>query len=100
MTNAKSWKVSFLRQLVLTGDARLAAAALHIPYADVCRRRLRDREFAGLCEAALNMRVRWLELRRRFPDIGGEPAALASSAVALPPLCCAESPSPPSERED
>jgi hypothetical protein len=64
MEKSKSWKIPFLRQLVLTGDARRAAAALEIPYADVCRRRLGDREFGGLWEAALNMRVRWLELRR------------------------------------
>jgi hypothetical protein len=75
MAKSKRWKIPFLRQLVITGDARLAAAALHIPHADLCRRRLRDREFGGLWEAALNMRGHWLELRRPYPDLGGGPAS-------------------------
>ena len=62
------WTLPFLRQLVLTGDAPLAAQRSNVSYARVCRRRLQKREFAGLWEAALNMRAHWLELRRRFPD--------------------------------
>lgn len=63
------WTMAFLRELTRTGDARLAAERCGLDYSEVCRRQLRERDFAGLCVAALNMRVRWLELRRRFPDV-------------------------------
>jgi hypothetical protein len=67
------WTLSFLRQLTLTGNARLAAERAGLDYTMVCGRRLREREFAGLWEAALNMRVHWLEWHRRFPsEMGGD----------------------------
>jgi hypothetical protein len=74
MARRPKWALNFLRQLVLTGDPRLAAEAAGVAYADVCRRRLSDWDFAGMWRAALNMRVRWLELQRRYPDIGRRPA--------------------------
>jgi hypothetical protein len=68
MANPDNSTLTFLRKLALTGNARVAAEAVGVPFAEICRRRLRDAEFAGLWVAALNMRERWLELKRRFPN--------------------------------
>jgi hypothetical protein len=72
MANPDNSTLTFLRRLAFTGNARIAAEAVGVPFADICRRRLQDQEFAGLWVAALNMRERWLELKRRFPNRSGE----------------------------
>lgn len=58
MTNSKRrpWTGSFLRELVMTGDSRLAAARAGVDHAEVWVRRMAEPNFAGYWEAALRMR--------------------------------------------
>lgn len=58
MANQKPrrWTASFLRELVMTGDARLAAGRAGVDHSEAWMRRLEEPHFARYWEAALRMR--------------------------------------------
>ena len=63
MTKSKRrlWTASFLRELTMTGDARLAAERAGVDHGEAWVRRMAEPNFAAYWDAALRLREDWLE---------------------------------------
>lgn len=53
----RRWTASFLRELLMTGDARTAAQRAGVDHSEVWVRRLEEPNFAGYWDAAVRLRA-------------------------------------------
>ena len=52
----RRWTLAFLRELMMTGDSRLAAERAGVGHSEVWVRRMAEPHFAGYWDAALRLR--------------------------------------------
>ena len=70
MANSKRrrWTLDFLRELTVSGDARVAAERAGVDHSEVWLRRLQEPHFAAYWEAALRLRADFAARIERGPS--------------------------------